>query len=178
MLRFLIFTTSFLGILLGEFITGANYLLTLICGQSRVINGPFSGNINSNNFVIGGGDTTAWQRMMSDMMRGARFHPCIFVFIGLGENTDSLLGGSTDNAGPPRAPRGQPTERRARTQPYVSTPTQWSNSGMDSVADSPRYFSEGPIFDGRCPRLLAGGVNLTSHRPADRTPGRNPIIRA
>ena len=67
---------------------------------------------------------------------------------------DSLLGGSTHNAGPPRAPRGQPAERHARTQPYVSNPTQWGNLGMDSVADSPRYFSGGPIFAGRCPRLL------------------------
>jgi len=153
-----------LGSLLQELIT-----INRRPGQSPVINGPFSGNVNSNNFVVGG-DAGAWSRVMSDMMKGVRFHLCILVPINLGVDTDLLIG-YADNGGPPRGAQNRPAERRTRTQPDVSIPPQWG--GVNNFASSSRFSSGGPIFAGRCPRLLKDSANLTSHRPADRTPGRN-----
>ena len=134
--------------------------------------------MNSYNRNVSIGNTESPARVASGMAEGARFHLCILVFINLGVGTDLLIG-NPGNGGPPGTSWVQPTQQqRAQTQPPVSTPNQWSNPGMSNVADNPIYFSGGRIFQGGCPRpLLEGGANLTSYRPANRTPGWNPIIR-
>ena len=111
---------------------------------------------------------------------GARFHPRIFMSVGLGVNTDRLLGtaGNRGYSGPrarPTEQRARPTEQRAQSQP---TPSQWGSSvGMNDVAGAHGYFSGERIFEGRCPRLMEDGADLTSHCPADRTPGWNTVVR-
>ena len=98
----------------------------------------FSGNINSNNFVILG-DPNLLQRI---------FYPCIFTPISLRVNTDRLIG-SPDSGGTPGGPQSHPTEPHALTQPEVSILPQSANPGASNAAGDPRFFET--MYSGKWP---------------------------